>query len=112
PHVLITGCNVHGNRGSGIAGNGTVIGNTCAGNAGAGIFMSSSGGMVADNHVLRNYTGITLGNSSSTNLVIRNVAIGNTNGAFVISGSGNVVGPVINGAGAATNSNPGANYSL
>jgi hypothetical protein len=44
-------------------------------------------------------------------VIVRNVVVFNTN-AFSINGSGNIIGPIINAAGVATNNNPNANYSF
>src|SRR6185503_2749636 len=109
--ALIRGCSAHDNFGAGIQGNATVIDNVCSGNTGAGIFMNSSGGLVEGNHVRQNGTGISTSLSSATNTIIRNFSVFNTN-AYVINGTGNIVGPIINAAGVATNINPNANYSF
>jgi hypothetical protein len=88
PNVLVTGCNVYGNQGSGIAGSEDIVDNICAGNAGGGIFFNSYGGRAERNHVLRNSNGgISLGLSSSTNIVIGNFLIGNTGGAISVNGT-------------------------
>lgn len=108
---LIKGCSVHDNLGAGIQGNAVVIDNVCVGNTGVGIFMNSSGGKVEGNYVRQNGTGISTGSSSATNVIVRNVVVFNTN-AFSINGSGNIIGPIINAAGVATNNNPNANYSF
>jgi len=108
---LIKGCSVHDNLGAGIQGSAVVMDNVCAGNTSAGIFMNGSGGRAEGNYLRQNGTGISTGGSSSTNVLVRNTLVFNTN-AFSISGVGNIVGPIINAAGVATNINPNANYSF
>lgn len=109
--TLIKGCGAHGNIGSGIQGNANIIDNQCVGNTGSGILLNGTAGRVEGNYVRLNAYGIFSTVSSSTNVVIRNFAIGNTN-AYSISGSGNIVGPIINAAGVAANNNPNANFSF
>lgn len=104
----ILNCTASNNTSDGIrAGNGHVFGNECRNNGAAGIRVNSDDTRVDSNNVTDNVNGIDV--ISTSNLIIRNSASGNSVLNYDIVG-GNTVGPIVNAAGIAASSNPHANY--
>jgi hypothetical protein len=114
--VLVRGCTSHQNQLDGIRagfGQGEVVGNTCTYNGpgastGAGINVTGTGHMVADNYVSNNDTGILV--TVGANSIVRNHATFNTT-EYNIS-AGNCAGPIVTSATIGASSNPHANYDL
>jgi parallel beta-helix repeat protein len=113
----VSGCEVGGNKYSGIFVNGSgsiVIGNTCIGNntanfsGSAGIYIGNKNTRVEDNHVTASgYAGIQVGSGFTNNIIIKNSVSGNGVNNYDVP-AGNDLGPV---GTAATATSPWANIS-
>lgn len=120
-HYVFGGAGVHNtvfrdcvasyNQGTGmnLASGCVAIQNNFVGNA-SGMFISTRGNRVDENHFAYNSTGLTLGSGSSSNLVVRNSFQGNTNSAMSVGGTFQSIGPSVTFSSIATNTNPFANF--
>ena len=100
-------CTASNNTNDGIRGGGYVYGNECRDNGDGGIVINFADTRVDSNNVTGNVRGIDV--VSSSNLIIRNSASGNSDVNYEFAG-GNTAGPIVNSAGIAASSNPHANY--
>ena len=80
-----------GNAENGIwmVGDSLVAGNVCASNAFAGVYTAGNGSYIRGNHLAGNTRGVDL--DSSTNLVVQNSVVWNTQTNFSVS-AGNIIG--------------------
>lgn len=116
----VSGCVVSGCTNSGIYALYSpcqILNNTCFGNNGsgntneAGIYVYASTNRIENNQVSGSgYAGISLTNTSSGNLVIRNTVTGNGSRNYVTN-TVSAFGPIITSSGTITNLNPWANFS-
>ncbi|MCB2155749.1 right-handed parallel beta-helix repeat-containing protein [bacterium] len=114
---VVRSCTTHSNGANGIQVEkaGWVIGNLCQGDARSNptdgaILIGGSGSRVEDNHVHNSHHGIVA--TAPGNIIMRNTIfdLGGDNYGGIVAG--NVVGPIIDSAGMASNTNPGANFRL
>jgi hypothetical protein len=121
---IVSGCLVQNNTSYGIEVNASgsqILGNTCIGNnpggtsAGSGIFVFANNTRVDGNYLTGNgYAGIVCQYFNySNNIIIRNIAVGNSPNNYLGSSS-QIIGPYINttASSTVTNSNPWANFSF
>jgi hypothetical protein len=109
---MITECIARKNSGAGIDlyWRNVAKENSCSDNTKEGIKVSFAGNQVDANKVADNQTGIRTTDASSANLIVRNVASGNTTNYSLHAT--NAVGPIVSCAGSViTNTNPWSNFS-
>lgn len=111
---VVTGCTVDDNASHGIevVTLARVVGCTARGNGlatgGSGVRVKDGGNVVEGNTVAGNSVGVEV--ASGGNVVVRNVALQNAVQYSIVAG--NLVGPIVDVATMASNTNPQANLSL